>query len=259
MRLTHFQIFRIALGSYMFVQLSYYWLYAEELFSRRGVFPSVPGELTFPSLLFVFDDPIFVKFFITTLILLSIALIGGFYRRLAAFLLWYGFASLIARDPFVANVSAHYVGWLLLACVLIPKNETERIPRILYVGAWIILCVTYALSGCYKLTNPAWREGYALAVILKSPVGRDFFLTSLILQSESILRFATWGVLVTQILFLPLSMFRQTRWIGWTSMAGMHLANAILTKMTLLSIGILLFHLFTFSVLWWNRLNRFVR
>lgn len=248
--------FRSLLGLFCFVQFSYYFVYARELFSRDGVFPEPMWPTSFPGILNIFDQPIFVEVFVGSLLLASVLLFVGIGCRAVAFFLWYGLASLVARDPYIANVSAPYLGWLLLATAVIPRRETQAIPKELYQGAWLILGVTYFLSGCYKLTSPAWRHGEALSLILSSPVGRESLVPIFSAYARGILPLVTYSVIIVQMVFLPLCLFKKTRPIGWILVTLLQIFNGAFTKMTLLAAGVLLFHVFVFDEKWLLRLRR---
>jgi predicted DCC family thiol-disulfide oxidoreductase YuxK len=60
----------------------------------------------------------------------------------------------------------------------------------------------------------------------------------------------TWGALVAEITFLPLSFWRRGRLLAWMGMLGMHLGIIALVDFADLSFGMVMLHLFTFDPAW---------
>lgn len=250
---SHFDVFRVSLSLFLVIQLSFYLVHAEELFSDVGVFFTPVKQSMFLGIYSFSSAPIFVKLSILVMIFMAVCLALDWKRTWMALLLWVGATSLVARDPFVANVSAHYIGWLLLACALLPKCEDknyQQILKLLREGAWLILGLTYFISGVNKLLNSSWEQGNALIFLLQSPIARNSILVSAALHIESLLKVGAWCILLFQIAFLPLVFFKRYRWLPWLVLTLMHLSIAILTKMSLLSAGVLIFHFFVFDQSW---------
>jgi hypothetical protein len=254
----HFALFRVALGGYLvchFVSLA---PYAEELFSRSGMLPDaaqLPSARFFPNPLANATPDVAVGFVIA-LSLLSLSLLAGVYRRWVAIPLWFGWACLFNRNPFIANPSLPYVGFLLLACAIVPNEPLLRpslppaerdwsIPRALYSGAWLLLGLGYTLSGLHKLGSPSWRDGTALHHVLELPLARDTWLRSALLSLPD-WAFAgmTWGALAAEITALPLFLFRATRRPAWAGLIGMQLGILCLLDFADLTAAMLLFHAF---------------
>jgi hypothetical protein len=197
--------------------------------------------------------------FVVTLALLSLALLAGVYRRWVAVPLWFGWACLFNRNPFIANPSLPYVGFLLLACAIVPNESLLRpslppaerawsIPLPLYRGAWLLLGLGYTLSGLHKLGSPSWGDGTALRHVLELPLARDTWLRSALLSLPD-WAFAgmTWGALAAEITALPLFLFRVTRRPAWAALIAMQLGILCLLDFADLTAGMLLFHAFVFE------------
>jgi hypothetical protein len=257
----HFAIFRIALGGYLLVHFVSLVPYAEELFSRNGMLPDaalLPSARFFPNPL-ANAGPGFALGFLAALSLLSLALLAGVYRRWVAIPLWFGWACLFNRNPFIANPSIPYVGFLLLACAVIPNEATLRpalpvaerdwsIPRPLNSGAWLLLGLGYTLSGVHKLGSPSWRDGTALRHVLELPLARDTWLRTVLLTlPEGAFAAMTWGALAAEITALPLFLSRVTRRFAWVGLIGMQLGILCLLDFADLTAGMLLFHAFVFE------------
>lgn len=257
----HFATFRVALGGYLVFHFVSLVPYAGELFSERGMLPDaaqLPSAPFFPNPL-ASASSAFATGFVIALALLSLALLAGVHRRWVAIPLWFGWACLFNRNPFIANPSIPYVGFLLLACAIIPNESLLRpplppadrnwsIPRPLYLGAWLLLGIGYTLSGLHKLGSPSWRDGTALRHVLELPLARDTWLrTALLSLPEWAFAGMTWSALAAEITALPLFLFRATRRYAWAGLIGMQLGILCLLDFADLTAGMLLFHAFLFE------------
>jgi predicted DCC family thiol-disulfide oxidoreductase YuxK len=177
-----------------------------------------------------------------------------------AVLLWYGWACLFNRNIFIGNPGLPMVGWLLLACALIPpgeplsfeqKNPEWKMPSALFWGAWALMAVGYTVSGIHKLGSPSWVNGTAILRLLENPLARDVPWREWILEGPSVFpRLMAYSSLVMEVFFLPLAIFRFTRpWI-WLGMVSMHLGILTMVNFADLTTGVLMLHLFTFDPRW---------
>jgi len=254
-------MFRVALGGYLVFHFVSLVPYAEELFSKTGMLPDaaqLPSARFFPNPLAHASAGVAVGF-VVALALLSLLLLAGVHRRVVALPLWFGWACLFNRNPFIANPSIPYVGFLLLACAIIPNESLLRpalppaerdwsIPRPLYLGAWLLLGLGYTLSGLHKLGSPSWRDGTALHHVLELPLARDTPLrTALLSLPDWAFAGMTWGALVAELSALPLFLFRATRRYAWAGLIGMQLGILCLLDFADLTAGMLLFHAFLFE------------
>ena len=261
-----FAIFRFLFGLYLSVHFLRLLPYGTELFSREGVLADPSLNFThgaFPNLLEWIDDPTGVAIFLISLSALSAVLALGLVRRTASLLLWYGWACLFHRNNFIDNPFVFFGGWLLLVCAVVPRGEplswprhgagaSWRMPAILYGGAWLVLALSYSVSGLDKLlTSPSWRSGEALRFVMESPLARDTVLRELFLElPASLVRIGTWLALATEAVFAPLCLFHRTRALAWCAATAMHLAILCLIDFEELTLGMLLFHLFVFDARW---------
>ena len=262
---TQFSIFRIIFGAY----LSWHFLapapYAAEIYSNIGLLPSAdlnPTFWLFPSIFWISDSPLVVTATVCLLAAASLCLVLGFYRRPSALLIWYGWACLFNRNVLSSNPSLSYVGVLLLLCAILPAgepfslkpsnvNERWRFPKGAYWCAWWLMAIGYSFSGLIKLQSPSWVDGTAFHHLITNPLARPSFLRDFLLtQPESIFAFLTWGALVGEIIFAPLSFHRIGRSIAWTVMVGMHLGILLFVDFADLTMGMLMLHIFTFDPEW---------
>lgn len=261
-----FSVFRIILGVYLVIHFAMLIPYGMEIWSNAGILPDPSLNLThgiFPNILVAFDSLLQIQFFIWSLLILSFLFAAGFQRPLVALLLWYGWACLFNRNNLISNPGIPFIGWLLLACVLIPRgepyafakeNKEWKLPPVLLYGAWIIMSLSYSLSGIDKLQSPNWANGSAIAYLLENPLARNWWLRELMLGLPSILlQLITWIILAIEIIFLPLAIFNKTRKYAWLLMVLVHLGILLLVDFADLTCGMLMIHVFTFDTKWVER------
>jgi hypothetical protein len=258
-----FAVFRVLLGVYLAVHFWSLVPYAGELFSTSGMLPDASVLPTAP-----FPNPLATATASGAAIALSIAcalalaFAAGVWRRPLALLLWFGWACLFNRNPFIANPSIPYVGWLLLACAIIPNEAPLRpslprpddgwaVPKPLYVGAWLLLGLGYTLSGLHKLASPSWRDGSALRHVIELPLARETALRDAFVgQPNEVLAVLTYGALIAEITALPLFAFRATRPYAWWGLVAMQLGILCLLDFADLTLGMLAFHAFVADARW---------
>lgn len=260
-----FAMFRIIFGLYLLIHFLYLIPVSAEIWSNSGLISDVSFNLTygaFPNILYLFDGTTSVTIFVSIVALLSFFIIIGFFRRTSALLLWYGWACLFHQNNLILNPGLPMVGWLLLALALIPKgegwgiekeDESWTMPPILYWGAWIIVGVSYSISGIDKAMAPSWIDGSAITHLLNNPLARDYFIRDLLLSTPELFRqILTWSALVLEIGFALLVIFSKTRIIAWFMIMAMHLGILIIVDFPDLTLGVIMIHLFTFDARWFK-------
>lgn len=260
-----FSFFRIILGIYLFVHFSMLLPWAGEIWSNEGLLADASLNFThgvFPNILNVADSPAFVLAFVAVLTLLSALFTFGIYRPVLAVLLWYGWVCLFDRNNLISNPGIPFIGWLLLVSAVVPVGEPLsltgkakegewKLPVILFAGAWIIMCLSYSISGIDKLGSPSWRDGSAIIHLLENPLARNWWLREALLDLPAgILKMITWSILSLEIVFLPLALISRTRGLAWLSMILMHLGILMIVDFADLTLGMLMIHLFTFDGRW---------
>lgn len=255
-------------GAYLFVHFSMLAPWAAELFSNEGVISNgrdSPLLLLFPNVLALADSPAFATGFVAFGALCAIPFAFGFRDRWFALALYYVWACLFGRNPFISNPGIPYVGWLLLMHVFVPRAPYGSwdargrpdprggwaLPVGLFIAAWWVMAAGYSFSGYTKLISPSWVDGTAVARVLQNPLARPWFLNDLLLAlPEAVLTGMTWVVLLLELLFLPLALSRRVRPWLWLSMVGMHVGLVFLVDFADLTFGMLMVHLFTFDPAW---------
>lgn len=264
-----FAIFRMIIGAYLLQHFLYLLPVGPELFSNQGVLADPRLNPTFgllpnPLATEWGGSPVFVKGFLVALALLSAAFMAGLWRRVAALLLWFGWACLFNRNNLISNPSLPYVGIILLFCVIVPEGEPLSLtggrgrrpsdwffPAWIFRGAWWLMAAGYTLSGVIKLGSPSWVDGTAFHHLIDNPLARPGPMRDLFLGFPGwVIAGFTWGILAAEISFLPLSLWRGGRALAWTGMLAMHLGIILMVDFADLSFGMVMIHLFTFDPDW---------
>lgn len=264
-----FAAFRIALGLYLVQHFLLLIPWAPELFSRDGLLPDATLNFThgvLPNPLEWWDTPAVATGFVVVMLVLSIALTLGVFRRTACLLLWYGWACLFGRNNLISNPSIPYIGLIFLLMTLVPLGEPLALrrrrdagdaghwhfPWMIFFAAWAVMAVGYTFSGLDKLLNsPSWQDGTAILHLVHNPLARPGPLRDLfLLLPEWVHKGMTWSALGLEVLFLPLCLHRWTRLFAWAAMLGMHLGILAVVDFADLTFGMVMVHLFTFDPAW---------
>lgn len=262
---SQFAFFRIVFGLYLTIHFMMLVPVAPELWSNVGFISDVTLNMTygvFPNILSLFPSPLASKIFIVLMMLLSFLIMIGAYRRTASLLLWYGWACLFHQNNLILNPGLPMIGWLLLALSLIPKGEgwgvekkevSWSMPLILYWGAWIIVGVSYSISGLDKAMAPSWQDGSAITHLLNNPLARDYFLRDFLgALPEGIHHILTWSTLALEIGFGIFVLFSKTRMWAWFMIMAMHIGILSIIDFADLTLGVMMLHLFTFDPRWFR-------
>jgi len=262
-----FRIFRVTFGLYLLYHFLSLLPWGPELFSSKGVLPKgtmSPLFHLFPNLFLLCDSPLFVQACLLVAAIFSLFLTVGKFDRVMAILVWYFWACLYGRNPLIGNPSLPFIGWMLLAYVLIPSLSDRKelsssgedtgswkMPADIFAAAWILMAVAYSYSGYCKLISPSWVDGTALRHVLTNPLARDTVVRALLLALPALcLKAATWAGLFLELAFAPLALFRRLRPFLWLAMVGLHLGLLVLVNFSDLTIGMLMLHFFTFDPAW---------
>ena len=261
-----FALFRIMLGIYLIIHFFTLIPYGNEIWSNEGVLPSANLNLTyglFPDILYLLDSPTHVTLFLLVLLIGSILFTLGIFRQVISIVLWYGWVCLFNRNNLISNPGLPFIGWILLVCAFIPKgdsmsfsktkSENWQMPKILFVGAWVIMSIGYTISGLDKLKSPGWSSGEAIRFLLENPLARNWILRDwMLLLPNSLIHLLTWIVLAAEVIFLPLALFSKTRPIAWFGMVLMHFGILSIVDFADLTCGMLMIHFFTFDASWFK-------
>lgn len=258
---THFMLFRVCMGLYLFVHFLGLLPYAAELFSNQGVLrdPDLnAAQGFFGPVSEVLDSPFAANALVAILAGLSLAFAAGFWRRGVALALWAGWAYLLARNNGILNPGIPYIGLVLLLCALVPTGEgralgTRRaadwqMPRGVMIVAWLALATGYTFSGYTKLISPNWLNGSAMWLMLDNPLARGSGVIAMI--PKWVFAFATWGTIALELAALPMAIHPRTRKWTWLALTAMHIGVLVTIGFADLTFGMLVTHLFLANPKW---------
>lgn len=260
---AQFAAFRVTLGLFLVSQFLWLSPYAGEIYGLEGMYP--PEIRTpFPSLLGYFTSDRQVEALLLVLAALSVVFAVGFHRRLAALFLWYGWACLTNRVPFLYIPSEGLVGWLLLLSVAVPSGEHWAIrphptpawvmPRGFLFSAWLVLGVGYLASGIDKLSSPSWQQGTALRSVLMGPIGRwDGVAAVARGLPDAWVHALSWTVVAFELSFIALIWRPGTRLIAWSAASLFHLGVRATLNLHTVTDPFLIAQILTFDVAWLPR------
>ena len=270
-----FAAFRIAFGAYLAIHFGSLIRWGPELFSREGALGNArlnPIYGLLPNALVRWDTPAVVAAFLVVMTALSALFAAGVQRRLAAVMLWYGWACLFNRNVLIANAALPYVGFLLLLTAIVPAREPWRLTMRrradaqsdrfeiavgVWLAAWALLAAGYAFGGTVKLLTPSWIDGTAVWHVLHGPLVRPTWLRDMALVIPvDVLAWATREVMALELLFLPLVLWRFTRPLIWLAMCLVQLGLLAVVGDADLALVMLLMHAFTFDARWLARLQQ---
>lgn len=262
-----YSLFRVLLGTFLLVHFVHLLPWSAEVFSNTGMLPDANTSPLFgilPNLLSLGDGSLSVQLLVGSAALASLGVLVGWQDRIAAVWVWYVLMCLFARNPLIANPSLPLVGWMVLAHAFIPTTPIGRVgtwqafdpsgwrlPRAIFVSAWIVLALSYSYSGYTKLLSPSWIAGDNVAIVLENPLARDYFLREWVLfLPDWALKGLTWSVLWIELLFAPLALSRHLRPCLWITMLLVQFGFLFLLNFPDLTFPMLLIHLLTFDPNW---------
>lgn len=251
--MRQFSFFRIVFGLYLGWHFAALIPYAGEIFSSEGIMGSDglnPFEGRWVNPFFVWRTPSLIQGALILGVCASVLLMLGKCRRPSALFLWLLHSCLFTANPLTANPSLGYIGMLLLLCAVAPNN-TDHLPRMIPVSAWILLAAGYSFSGILKLGSPSWIDGTAIQHLMHNPLARPGLARDIMLSlPDGFLMAMTWGALALEVFFIPLAYFHSTRLYAWSAMLLMHVGIMATVDFADLSLGMIMVHIFTFQKSW---------
>ncbi len=257
---ARFALVRITLGLLLAWEFATLAPFAARLFGDAGPVSTIHPLL--PDSIVLVRGALAHGFLHAVLACVAMSFALGFARRSCAALLWLGWALVVNGIPTVAVPSDGFVGWLLLAALLIPEGEPRwptapakswSLPTPVVPTAWLALAAGYAVSGVGKLESPSWIDGSALALVLSGPVARDGFAAAALLELPApLLRAATWAALALELGFPAMCLWVWTRAVAWVLMVLFHLAILLLLDVTTVSLAMLIFHALVLEEPWFS-------
>jgi hypothetical protein len=185
---------------------------------------------------------------------------AGYARKPAAVVAWLAIVGVMFRNPGLYDFDWDYLPWLLLATVFVDDDERDvRVPRLLYVGAWAVLAVSYTFSGISKFLQPEWRHGEVVRMVLGLTLSRVDLPADPPVLLLALMRVATWFTLFAETAFLPLALFRRTRPWALLFMTFVQIGIGSFVRVTELNLALLVFHLFVLEAGWVGKIQAWVR
>ncbi len=260
-----YRIFRVLFGCYLAVHFGYLLPWVTELFSQQGML-SNPGHSplfnVIPNVLALSDTGSLAVTLAASGFAASLCFALGWKDKWAAGWMLYVLICFFGRNPLIANPAMPYVGFMLLAHLFVGgahrrvsadevKSGDAGMVRAVYLGAVIVLALSYSYSGYTKLLSPSWVAGDTVGLVLQNPLARDYWFNDF-LQSlpDFSLQALTWFILIIELLYAPLAMTRGWhKWL-WLGMLLVQFGFLFLLSFPDLTIAMILFHLFTFKPSW---------
>ncbi len=268
---TRLSLFRMLLGGYLLFYIWMVWPDAAQLYSIKGI-PRYERFIAGPGInwLRYAGRPEEVYAFFTVLAAAVFAFVLGIYRRIVAAIVFYGLFCMFTMGEYATCVANAYIGWTMLAFVLIPSGErwsldrrrlkpppgVWKFPPLIFWGGWAVFAVSYTSSGIDKwFYSGQWRDGSALPWILGTPLARDWWLPGITQYGLQGIagNCATWFVIAGEFAAVPMSLFRLGRPLSWVIITLMHVGVLLLVRIPVVSAGMIVFHLFIFDERWLRR------
>ncbi len=244
-----YKIFNILFAFYFFVLNLKLLLGFEYIFSTQSVPKEwMQGFYDSQLLLAIFNlSDTFFGFLIIFSLIVSAAIAFTKRTRLLMFLAWLAMTLVFIRIPAHKSVHIEYLGWLMIINLFIDDEtrfQNQNFPKEVSWAVWIFFTLSYLLSGLAKLQIAEWMNGHALYYVLQTDVARHSLLSSFFLGHESLSKIPNYFVLLVELSGILFIWNTRTRLFYLFLSALLHLFIMIFLKISDLSIGILLFHVF---------------
>jgi predicted DCC family thiol-disulfide oxidoreductase YuxK len=182
---------------------------------------------------------------------LCILLAVGWLDRVAAALLWYVLASMFVYEPIGWLKGMPFIGWTLLAHVLIggspygswkARGQTDprggwAMPRVVCGACWFMLALGYMLQSLMLATSRPWLSGTVLHGMFPD------------IPSAALATFAC-TVTAVGLLFPVIAPVRRARPWLWAWTLIVHQALLLSTAFHATNLGMILLHLLCFDPSW---------
>ena len=161
-----YAVYRVIFGIYLLHHFLSLLPWGTEIFSSAGVLPFrslSPLVRLFPNFFLISDSPMIVRLALLLGAACSLLFVAGKLDRVAALVIWYLWASPYGRNPLIANPSLPFVGWLLLAHLLVPsasanseeaRSTSAGVPEDIYLAAWIVMAMALYLQRIHQTGQP---------------------------------------------------------------------------------------------------------
>lgn len=238
-------LLRILYALLLTVYVSVWMLEGKQWFSDEGVMSvdsarAVLGSTQWSLFYSIEATPALVQLGLGLLMLNSLLLLFGFFSRFQAASIFFWLVSFQHRNPLICDGEDTVFRLMAFFFIFLPLDHTWSLSRKLFgtspnsidpkQQAWGLRLIQVQMSLIYlsaawsKWEGNTWRDGSALYYVFQMGdlFGRGW-LPSAILESESVIRYSTWAVVIVEAL-LPLALWwRPTRKLAVLVGIGLHL------------------------------------
>lgn len=251
-KLSQFQFFKLALAGYL--AMTYLFL----IWERDILLPPYNTQFIYiPHILpvsWILGSTLADVGIILFLLLgVAFALSFALYKRHWpwALLSWFVWTQVMAIHPIYFLPQDGFVGWFLLASLLVPSGLGQKIPRPIWLLAWYVTGVSYFASAATKLQSASWLEGETLSLLYNSALARTHGLMPVLRNIPDIVnKLLTWGALGMEFLLLPLSLFEKGRQVAWALLLSFHVFVFCTVDITSVTLAFFVFLIFLWGEDW---------
>ena len=263
-----YSVFRVLLGTFLFAHFVQLTRWAWGLLSSGG-FSSNAGQDPLIGLFATFiglDDGSGLLLAVTVgALFASLFLVVGIFDKWAALFLCLSLICLYGGNPFIANQSLHYLGWMLIVHLLVPKapyGSLAAVGRPDPGGGWrfpfaalaitlFIFSMSYLHSSWDMIFDSAWAPGDVLDHVFINPLPPDYIAHGVwawLPPAATVI----FGFAIQCILFfiMPFDYSRRAHPLLWCAAFGLQLDFAFRVDFADPAITMLLFHLIVFHPAW---------
>ncbi len=192
----------------------------------------------------------------------------GLAARWAAFCLCIALAGLYGLDPFLPGQGLTYLGWMLLAHVLMRKTPYGsvavrgrpdpgggwRMPVTVLLVSWLLLGLSYMYSALFLVFGADLEAREYLGPFLLDPFAREFFPDDFLASLPAFLvEILFVAALFIGHMFLVLGvLFRRVRPWFWSVVVLVQICIVFLLDFAIAPVAMLLFHLFAIDPGWFR-------
>lgn len=255
---TTIALVRLAFGLLVFVWALSLVPDVEAFFGAGGVRPQAPPfSATNWGVLALESRAWLAWLLLSVLAVASLSLAAGYHARLSAIVVLVGVLSFEQRNGFVFNAGDSLIRVMAFYLVLAPSGPSLSLPALARAAPsdlpkrprWPLrllqlqLSVIYLSSVWEKLRGDAWRDGSAVADVLRISDLSQLHPPSWLASSETLTTALTYGTLGLELAIAILVWNRRLR--PWVLLAGalMHIAFALTLAVGFFSAAILVLYL----------------
>ena len=264
-----YSVFRILLGAYLFAHFVQLTQWAWELFSYREMMLEAGQSPLLAAITNIFglDD---VSGLLVALSLAaaaaSLLFIAGIADKWAAFFVCFALACLYGTDPLIGKQSVHYLGWMLLAHLLMPKAPYGslvargrpdpgggwRLSAFLFAVSILILAFSHFFAAHSLLFGPNSEASTFFGHLWLDPFSREYFAQDFLawLPAGAIESLVVISWILGNTFLWIAYIFERVRLWFWGVIFFVQFCIVFLLDLADPTVTMLLFHFFAFDPGW---------